>query len=241
MRIPVRSYNEIQRSYRKITSDTCFGLVYTPSYLDPYVLERVVQEGRKRVPRDGFRMDDLAEYPLWIKKLGNDEHDHFPAERFTNGVALSFAKTFKPISFPKPLGIVYEGNGADVAAFERTAYMITPYLDGPPVNHAFIDLTSDIREQFFWRLGLSLKFYAEEGLFPLDIAPRDIIYQPVQSDEGLQTYTFTFVDSEHLSFLPSKEKHLLGLREEQKAEFRREYDQFLGSQLDRTVEIVFGE
>ncbi len=244
MTIPARSLYEIKRSYRRITSDTCFGLVYSRAYLASDDLERVVQEGRRFRLRDGFQMDDLTDDPVWIKKLGSDEHWEFPAKRFTNGVALSAAKKFKPVSFPKPLGIVYEGNAADVAAFERTAYIITPYIEGTPVNHAFTDLNSAVKKQFFWRLGLSLKLYAEEGYFPLDLAPRDIVYQRTQNKEGLQSDVFTFVDTEHLLFFSGdeKEKPYAAFQEEQKAEFRKEYGHFLRKkQLEKTMDIVFGD
>src|SRR3989338_4387201 len=244
MKISTSSLYNIQRSYRKISSDGYFGLVYAPSYLEQKDLERVVQKGREYRLRDGFRMDDLTQDPVWVKKLDNNEHDHFPAERFTNGVALSFRKKFNPFSFPKPLGIVYEGNAADVAAFQRTAYVITPYINGTSLRIAFSDLKPAVKEQFFWRLGLSLKYYAEEGLFPLDIAPRDIIYERVQNNQGSHSHIFTFVDPEHLLFVSAeeREKPRAALQEEQKVEFRREYGHFLKKrQLEKAVDIVFGE
>lgn len=226
-----------QNDFYKVHYPHYFALISrSVSHADDY-LERIIEEGNERSGRDGWQVDSF-----WVKKMDEGERRQFPPVRLRNALIV----TNKPsiIPFPRPVGIVYTGTGADALAGESQAYFIAPYISGKPLNRCFGELVDEIKDNFFHRLGISLSRHRERGIFPLDFAPRDIVYEKREDSEIGVVHLYTLVDTEHVAVTSegANSKIRQKLKAEQRGEFRREYKGFLSkTEMAEAVRIVFDD
>ena len=108
----------------------------------------------------------------------------------------------------------------------------------------FAELDVERKNDFFNRLGLSLSQFRQRGIFPLDFAPRDIVYEKREEPEIGVVHLYTLVDTEHVAVTPDLTNSKIGqkLKAEQREEFRKEYKGFLSQvEIEEAIRTVFDD
>lgn len=225
----------LQHDFHKVQSPHYFALISRRvSHADDY-LERIIEEGNERSGRDGWQVDSF-----WVKKMDEGERMQFPPVRLRNAIIV--AKKSSVIPFPKPVGILYTGTGADAITGESEAYFIAPYISGKPLIMCFNKLVDEIKDNFFHRLGISLSQHRQRGIYPLDFAPRDIVYEKREEPETGVVDSYTLVDTEHVAVTSDVANSRIRqkLKAEQRKEFRKEYKHFLSqAEMTEALKTVF--
>lgn len=153
------------------------------------------------------------------KPLGDDELRVVPVIRFSN--ALRMWKGYMEV--PKPIGLIYEGHGVDFITGDiRKGYYLSHYIEGDQLMSR-MPLNSSQLESFFDSLNKNLRKFSEEGIYPLDFAPRDIVLR--EGNLGLPV----IVDTEHVAYaypiiVGQRDKDLL---KQQRQQFLEDYGIFL--------------
>ena len=156
-------------------------------------------------------------------------------ERFINSLLCDlvidrkYGKT--NVFMPRPVGLVYSGNWAEMLKGDSKSYFIADLIEGKTLLHIWERLNNEKRRKILGRLSIPLNFFRDEGIYPLDSAPRDIVLKQGEYP--------VIVDTEHLLINGGgKNKEYL---KEQIAQFKEDYGLFLeGNDLEKAVEIVFG-
>ncbi|MBS3128021.1 hypothetical protein J4410_02660 [Candidatus Woesearchaeota archaeon] len=214
------------QDYTDINTARYSGLVRR-EYADSFVEDRIPRVCDSRASLGiGQRVGDF-----FVKKLRRDELTQMPPQRFLNNT-----KVWKSTqSFVvEPIGIIYEGGLPSLLRQEGAAYMITRYIDG---DNAYLTWGFNRGEMWVdWKnqagvlstLGGHLSKLRKEGVFLLDIAPRDIVL--VKNFPHL-------VDMEHVAFGQHNDPELT---RQQIDQFRRDYGLFLeGEDLEALLKTVF--
>lgn len=199
-------------------------------------LYKVLQEGRNRGPRAGWKTKLAYGTPVFIKKLGNDEFGNFPADRFTNSINLTAAieNEFLPAGIPNPHGIVYQGNLVDATLNKSPAYFISEYVPGRNLMEeiALGKIPQNELENVLRSVGQTILTLRGFGIYHMDFAPRDIVV--FRKGESFKPY---LVDTEHVVYNGQKRDVLLRAQIKQ---FNEDYGIFFkGQELDSARETFF--
>ena len=171
-----------------------------------------------------------------VKPLKFEENEGTISTRFENALRLHRKES---MLFPKPLGIIYDGNAEHILLGEAQGYFLTQFIEGEDLINVLDSLDEEDRILFFEGMGYELECLRTYGMYLLDFAPRDIILRNGEIVDRC------YADTEHVKYLTGRNTDSDKGREllrEQIAEFRKGYNDFVDEdELSHVVRLVFTE
>ncbi|MDO8564131.1 MAG: hypothetical protein Q7R87_03930 [Nanoarchaeota archaeon] len=209
-----RAFVEI-RDFVEIKGQSCdleySGLVKEIKGLDCPFIDTIIRTGKDLPKRADFNIGNLH-----VKKLSLEERAIMPPKRFTNSILMTSYPHIHPS--PSPWGLIYAGSIGEIIKGQGEAYFLTNHLNGSNLLSQIEKMSSDDRRRVIASLGMTLKSFAQQGIYPLDFAPRDIMIG--------EPYWISLVDTEHL-IVASDDRSAEVARKKQKKEFKLEYSHLL--------------
>lgn len=232
----------LEKEFEKVVTPNFFGFIRKEhKHYSPFDLEELVKQGRDRTPRNGWVIYDLHDTPFYVKKLGNSELAFNPPKRFVNSILL-YNHNYNNVlsSFPRPIGIIYSGDGTNILTRDSKAYFIADYIKG----NTLLPIIKDKNklkslgmpfDTLLELLTIGLKNLREKGIFLLDFAPRDIVIE--DKELGVKHGNFWLVDTEHVKY--ETNYNYENLKKEQIAQFRKDYSGLITQEeIKKAVEIL---